>query len=304
MPPSRAARHRPVENCTVVPHAAAPRLSEARPRRAWLCSTSRWAASWALGLAAATLDADRAGERLAAAEPTGRWPFEVTAGHFRIHADFEISAKTDLLSELERLGGDVAGLLQVELPHAPVHVVIFGTADEYRRYMGHYYPNLPQRRALFIQQRGAGMLFAHRHPDLATDLRHETVHAILNDRSDPLPLWLDEGLAEYFEVPARERWSGHSHLLAIQALEGRAPAAGLESLEGLGEVALMSAEHYRDAWAWIHFLLHRRMSTRRILVQHLERLRSGEPAPPLSRTVAGQIPDWRAEICDHFQRVG
>lgn len=261
-----------------------------------------------MAIASATGWLPRHGHEAGAAEPQRQWPFEVTAGSFRIHADFEISGREQLLAELEQLSTDVAQLLELTYPRAMIHVVIFSSADEYRRYMAHYYPDLPERRALFIQQRGTGMLFAHRHPDLATDLRHETTHAILNDSSDALPLWLDEGLAEYFEVPAAMRWSGHSHLLALGPLLANGSSAHsawteLESLEELGDVSAMSSEHYRDAWSWVHFLLHRRLSTRRILVQHLQQLRQSRPSRPLSRTVAEQIPKWREEFSDHFQRV-
>jgi hypothetical protein len=277
--------------------AAAERVASAAAqllRRSWLRQASM------TGVAAMLCGATGIGQ---AAAPANKWPFEVTAGLFRIHADFEISAKEQLVTELERLSADVAKLLEMALPQTMMHVVIFSSAEEYRRYMAHYYPTLPERRALFIQQRGTGMLFAHRHADLATDLRHETVHAILNDKSDPLPLWMDEGLAEYFEVAAAERWSGHSHLLAIHALSGKAPWTDLEVLEALEAISVMNAEHYRDAWAWIHFLLHRRQSTRRILVAQLHSLRAGRAVMPLSRVIAEQIPGWRQEFTDHFQRI-
>ena len=38
------------------------------------------------------------------------------------------------------------------------------------------------------------------------DLRHELTHAILHSVLKDVPLWLDEGLAEYFEVP--HGWKG------------------------------------------------------------------------------------------------
>ena len=243
------------------------------------------------------------GLRSLAAEPAIKWPFEVSDGLFQIHADFEISSKSELLAELSQLSHDVAELLELALPQSKIHVVIFGSPEEYRRYMAHYYPALPVRRALFIQQRGTGMLFAHRHAELATDLRHETVHAILNEGTGPLPLWLDEGLAEYFEVPAAARWSGHSHLPTIRALNDEKAWTDLPALESIQEVAGMSSDNYQDAWSWVHFLLHRRNSTRRLFVEHLQSLRAGRPVAPLSRTVAKQIPNWRSEFSDHFQRL-
>ena len=38
---------------------------------------------------------------------------------------------------------------------------------------------------------------------LEEDLRHEATHALLHVAVGDLPLWLDEGLAEYFEVHRR-----------------------------------------------------------------------------------------------------
>ena len=38
---------------------------------------------------------------------------------------------------------------------------------------------------------------------LADDLRHEMTHAYLHSVVPDVPLWLDEGLAKYFELPAR-----------------------------------------------------------------------------------------------------
>jgi hypothetical protein len=263
-------------------------------RRRWL--------SRAVGSAAALLAPIGTG-RCLAGEPSSKWPYEVSAGQFRIHADFDVSASDQLLGELDRLSGDVKKLLELELPTKSMHIVLFSGQEEYRRYMAHYYPALPERRALFIQQRGTSMLFAHRHPELATDLRHEATHALLNEGSNPLPLWLDEGLAEYFEVPEAQRWSGHTHLPAIRGLVGKAMWRDLETLEALRDVADMSGEHYRDSGAWVHFLVHRRPATRRLLIENLASLRAAQPMVPLSRTIAMQLPEWRREFDEHFHRL-
>ncbi len=237
------------------------------------------------------------------AEPTQGWKNEVTAGPFQIHADYSLTAKSEIASELDGLSRDVTELLQITSPKSILHVVIFGTESEYRRYMGHYYPDVPQRRALFIQERGAGILFAHSHAELATDLRHESVHALLNDSSQALPLWLDEGLAEYFEVPQASRWNGHAHLVSVKSLVGSAPCPELDELEKWNDVGLMSTDDYRDAWSWIHFLMHRRKSTRMMLLEYLHSARRGKTVAPLSRSVAMQMPEWRTEYIEHFRQV-
>ena len=51
--------------------------------------------------------------------------------------------------------------------------------------------------------------------ELAVDLRHETTHAVLHGLLPMVPLWLDEGLAEYFEAPEANRLQRHPHFKAV-----------------------------------------------------------------------------------------
>ena len=258
-------------------------------RRAWL-------ASCVLGLCAPALE-------LCGSEVSpGRWPYEVSTGPFRIHADFEVTSSSEFVAELNKLVTDVGNLLSTQPPASPMHMVLFNRGEDYRRYLDHYFPKLPERRALFIRQRGTAMLFAHRHPEMATDLRHESVHALLNDAQFSLPLWLDEGLAEYFEVAKPQRWSGHPHLAEIQKRIDAGPP-DLEALEHLDTVDTMTSEHYRDAWAWVHFLMHRRAITRQLLVDQIDTRRRAKPVLPVSRIVELQVPKWREEITEHFRAV-
>ncbi|MFO1064689.1 MAG: DUF1570 domain-containing protein [Pirellulales bacterium] len=231
------------------------------------------------------------------------WPFEVTAGRFRIHSDFDLQPQQNLVDELSRLAADVSQLLAVPAQGNMLHVVLFERQTDYRRYLGHYFPTVPDRRALYIQDRGAGMLFAHHHADLAVDLRHESAHALLNDNAKPLPLWLDEGLAEYFEVAAAERMRGHAHLEpTIKGLQNSDPP-DMERLESLNDVAGMNIEDYRQAWSWVHFLLHRNPETRTNLVKHVADARAGRTSEPLSRVLARSYPEWKSSFRDHFLKL-
>ena len=71
-----------------------------------------------------------------------------------------------------------------------------------------------------------------------------------------VPLWLDEGLAEYFEVPAADREHGNPHAkyIKIGAHLGQVPL--LEDLEQIRDLSEMTRSRYRAAWAWVHFMLH------------------------------------------------
>lgn len=239
----------------------------------------------------------------AAAEPTTRWVTELTAGRFEIHCDFELDGNESLTSELTDLSSEVCRLL--ELPHSDetIHIVLFANAKEYGRYIKNYFPALPDRRALFIQDRGPGMLFAHWHDDVRTDLRHEVVHGLLNARNRPLPLWLDEGLAEYFEVASQQRLAGNPHLPKICAELQAQRLPDLGSLEQLTGIEQLGSDQYRDSWAWVHFLLHRNPHTRRCLIQHLAAQRNQVPCAPLSRVIAQEIPNWSSQFMTHFKSL-
>lgn len=236
-----------------------------------------------------------------AAEP--RWAIENQVGQFLIHRDANFDLPEGLLLEMQQLAPRVSRLLGVEVTAKFVHVVLFSSESEYRRYMQHYFPKLPARRALFIQYRGPGMLFAHLHDDLRTDLRHECVHALLNDNGTPLPIWLDEGLAEYFEVPDNAQLRLHPHLADVQHRTAMGFVPALKDLEKVETIESMGTGQYRDSWAWVHFLLHRSPETRAMLVDFLTRQRSGAELLPLSKTLSLHIPQWRAEFVEHFQTL-
>ena len=61
----------------------------------------------------------------------------------------------------------------------------------------------------------ARVVYTYSSPRLEEDLRHEATHALLRGGYGDLPLWLDEGLAEYFETPADTPDAQHEHLVKI-----------------------------------------------------------------------------------------
>lgn len=240
---------------------------------------------------------------LRSTEPTTQWVTQRQVGRFHIHSDFELAADEPLLGELGNIAGEVSRLLALPTAEQPIHVVLFASSKEYTRYIKNYFPSVPERRALFIQHRGPGMLFAHWHADVRTDIRHEVVHGLLNDQSNPLPLWLDEGLAEYFEVPEASRISANPHLAKVIEGLNHDYVPSLSELEQLGTIEQLGSDQYRDSWAWAHFLLHRKPQTRQYLVNHLAMLRKNQETLPLSRIIAIEVPNWRVEFAEHFRSL-
>lgn len=239
---------------------------------------------------------------LSAAEPRD-WPVELAVGRFQIHSDFQLAAATPLSHELASVSRDVRDLLGIGSEDSPVHVVLFQSAQEYHRYMQNYFPQVPVRRALYIQDRGPGMLFTHWHGEVASDLRHEITHAILNDSSQALPLWLDEGLAEYFEVEGSQRFGGSAYLPAVCQRSAQGVVPSLKQLEEVTELMHFKEPHYRDSWSWVHYLLHRNAATRTMLTRYLAAVRQGTETLPLSRQLPQLTADINADFAQHFSAL-
>jgi hypothetical protein len=222
---------------------------------------------------------------------------------------------------------DLCALLDIPPAQEWIEVYLFRDRASYERYMRRHLPELPTRRALYVKRGGPGMVFAYRDAELGADLRHETTHALLHAVLPSVPLWLDEGLAEYFETPRHRRPQGHPYLAdARKALAdgppNREPAgdddwATLETLEALGPSEMMEAAEYKAAWAWTHWMLNGPELAGRQLRQYLADLR-GQPTTehgtakhgtagpassvtPLSRRLAAAFGNPRLALQSHFR---
>ncbi len=242
-----------------------------------------------------------------ATEPE-KWKTEVEHGSFKVHCDFPLNAEIPLLHQLEAIRSDIHRLLGVDGRGEQVHVVLFATESEYNRYMREHFPRIPLRRALFIRHRGPGMLFTHWHPELGTDLRHEVTHALLNQNGQNLPLWIDEGLAEYFEVKPLKRFRGNPYGQEVGQLADDDRVLSIQELSELTSLADLTHRHYRDSWAWAHFLIHRNRHTRQLLVRYLSEhslgeTLSGDSVFDLDRALREICPSLEAEMADHFANL-
>ncbi|GAB6165281.1 hypothetical protein JCM19992_12810 [Thermostilla marina] len=144
------------------------------------------------------------------------------------------------------------------------------------------------------------MVFTARGRDFETDLRHECTHALLHAALPMVPLWLDEGLAEYFEVPPGERAFGSPYLKTIRWACRFRRVPDLARLESLGSMQAMGEREYRDAWAWVHFMLHGPPPARQELIAFLSRIRNYTPPGSLQAHLSQRIPDLHRAYIDHF----
>ncbi len=206
--------------------------------------------------------------------------------------DRELKQDDPLFKDLTCLRDQVYSELKLTPSNAMVQVYLFEDQAHYERYMKAKEPTLPNRRAFFIaNHRPFGgqdelLVYTYWGPKVQQDLRHELTHALLHSVLKQVPQWLDEGIAEYFELPAGSRGLNPSHVAHLQQDLARGAKPDLVRLEGLREVNDMQKEDYREAWAWVHLMLHGKPEARAMLFDYLRILRDNVEPPPLGPKLA------------------
>jgi hypothetical protein len=231
-----------------------------------------------------------------------RWVDHRTHGPFQFHATFALESLTPFFNELSSLELELQRTLAVPPAGQPIDVYLFDDEDSYRATLEQLYPRVPYRRALYVQRSDLGSVYAYWQPELAVDLRHECTHALLHANLAMVPLWLDEGLAEYFEMPEPQRAFDNPHLSKVRWNLRFGMVRSIESLESCCDLQDMEAEEYRFAWAWVHFMLHGPLPAHRALVHYLRDIERGDPPGRLSERLRAAVPDLDAQLAAHFKQ--
>jgi hypothetical protein len=206
-------------------------------------------------------------------------------------SDFKLTAQDPLIVELQQLRSDVYDELLIPQQDRRVVVYLFTDETRYAGYMNSTYPDLPPRRAFFIGSPAELAVYAFWGDQVRVDLRHEYTHGLLHASLKQVPLWLDEGIAEYFEVPdaGPQRINvEHAQRLTTAVQNGWRP--DLRRLEAIDSVNQMHRLDYQEAWAWVHFLMHESPESRSLLLGYIETLQSGGEPESLAQIVEQNIP--------------
>ncbi len=251
-------------------------------------------AARALGLALLLL--------LAAPAVAANWTDQRHLGPLVCRADFPLDGYDGLFQDLVSLQQELQRTLAVAPAREPVELYLFRDKDSYVEYLHSHLPGVPFRRALYVKAAGPGRVYVYRSEDLPVDLRHESTHALLHAALPAVPLWIDEGLAEYFEVPAAQRAFDNPHLNLLFKAEvqfGRVPS--LSVLESRRDLSEMTATDYRNAWAWVHFMFHGPKDAHAELVRFLAESAAGRTPQPLSVVLPQKLPDLDQQFLQHFR---
>jgi hypothetical protein len=222
---------------------------------------------------------------------------------FVIQATFPLAEYDGLFLELPELQREISRTLGVPPARTPIDIFLFANAEQYREYTERHFPKVPYRPALFIWDGGSPAVYTYRKPDFDVDLRHECTHALLHSVLPVVPLWLDEGLAKYFEVPADQRASGHPYFddLKWKWSLRLGMVRTIESLERRQNLTEMDAADYRYSWAWVHFMLHGPKPAHEALVNYLACYQRSVPAGKLSVRLAAEVPNSTEKMIQHFK---
>jgi len=227
--------------------------------------------------------------------------YEIESGNLIVRSDLKIKSDNELLTQLKAIRDDLTETLELPPPRRPVVIHLFSDAERYARFMQARHPNLPPRRAFFIGSPTELGVYAHWSPNVSEDLRHEYTHGVLHASLKTVPLWLDEGLAEYYEtesdIPLRLHRE-HTRNLAIALKNGWRP--DLARLEKIEDVPQMGLADYREAWAWVHYLLNEAPGGRELLVDYCATLRNSSKPPRFSTQVARMFPDADTRLAGYI----
>ncbi|NQT16500.1 MAG: hypothetical protein HQ582_27320 [Planctomycetes bacterium] len=228
----------------------------------------------------------------------------VVRGQLVVHSDFPVASTHRLLEELTARRMDLSDRLGIPVSEEPIHVYLFDDADRFGGFIRLNYPDFPPRRAYFLETDTRLQVYAQWGDRVAEDLRHEVTHGYLHCVVPNLPLWLDEGLAEFFEVP---RGHGGLNRMHLDWLSARAELGewqpGLARLETLDRPFEMTQGDYAEAWAWVHFLSETGPERRGVMCEYLSDLRLQGSAEPLSERLGRRFERPEEALVEHVRRM-
>jgi hypothetical protein len=229
---------------------------------------------------------------------------QIVVRPFVIASDRPLDQGDAIVRELLQLRTQIQTTLELPPIHRQIEIYIFDDRTSYDQFMRTNYPELPDRRAFFIAQDGREVVYTFWSDRVDEDVRHEACHALVHAALGNLPLWLDEGLAEYFETPGRPDGVNARHAAELNTAISNGWRPGLTRLEAITDVAQMQSSDYRESWAWVHFLLHGTRDGRRELLAYLEPGRSRDANHPLSSQVFRGVPQADSRLISHVTEIG
>lgn len=228
----------------------------------------------------------------------------VNSKHFVIHSNVRLDSDNVLVQELEDVRERLFATLRLPEQRDPVNVYLFSNEASYRYYMNTTWQNLPPRRAYFVGTSRELAVYSFLGSNVQEDLRHEFTHGLLHASLRTVPLWLDEGLAEYFEVDPNVSEAIHvEHVNEWKKAKQESWSPNLFRLEMLSDFRDMTQRDYAEAWGWVHYMLQTSDETAEVLLQYVASLESAKIAPRLLPQLEAAAPAYFNDMQSHVSRL-
>ena len=177
-----------------------------------------------------------------------------------------LAAQDDALTIIRKTE-KVANRVQEELKFpsntmVATRIALFSNRRQLNRFIDRSMPDAPHRRAFSGSGYGYARVSGKRqtiysfqcNETLEADLRHEIIHTLLSSQN--VPIWLDEGLAEYYEPGTNRDGTAVINSEQLQVLLSSPDwQPDLRRLESLPTDHRMSKTEYAESWLWTHMLM-------------------------------------------------
>lgn len=223
----------------------------------------------------------------------------LTAGEFHIYSNASERVTKDLASNLLRMREAIGKVTRLNV-HAPVPTYVFVFRNE--RSFAPYRDALFQKKnasvsGVFSSSRNANFIVFDAGAEQGAErvVYHELTHYFVRNTTADLPLWVDEGLAEYyssFGVTGDKISIGRPIVEHVQWLRQYTPLPLAQHFA----VTQKSPEYsegtrqgsfYAQSWALIHYFLTGDDARRKQLAQFLANLRAGQSNDDAYRNAFG-----------------
>lgn len=245
--------------------------------------------------------------------PAQEWQSEYAYGPFEIYLNVDINLVRKTLEQIADLDRELSARFSLPPCQEKIKLYIFADVKTYTAYIQKEYPGAPMRRALFAMEKDKpGQIFTFLHEEFAVDLRHEGTHALLHSKIGRLPIWIDEGLAEYFEAPKEQRVYKEPYFSQIKrnvSYNLLAPVPDLKKLENIKKMGDFLEIHYRNSWSWMNFMIND-LSRQKILANYLilcknanEREKEQGTFPSFTNMINQMKPKYKSEYKTYWKEL-
>jgi tetratricopeptide (TPR) repeat protein len=239
----------------------------------------------------------------------------LTAGELRIYSNASPHATLGIATNLLRMREAVGKVttLAVYSPK-PTYVLIFRTEASFAPYRDALFhgQDAPVSGA-FLSGRAASFIAVNAAAEggVARLVYHELTHHFMRNTIPGLPLWLDEGLAEYhstFSVRGHEVRIGAMIPEHVRLLRSRRPLIPLERHFAIDQQSpeytdpAQQRRFYAQSWALVHSFYSGGPERRARLEAFLDAIRSGRSAAEATPLLGSDYPAMGVELMTYVRR--